>query len=184
MGSLEITFRPERAGLLMVNFSLAETEDRDGRIIPGTAARPMRVHNRNLEAVEVRNHPRRRLLHVCSFSAWMATMLLGSIPAWAAAGDPPVRVARLAHLTAHVSLEPAGTNQWTQAIPNAPLTTGDCLYVNYDGHAELQMGMLSVRAWELTDLCVENLTNHATQLAVAQGSLHVRTFALSAEKTV
>jgi hypothetical protein len=111
-------------------------------------------------------------------------VLLGSGLAWAAAGDPPPRVARLAHLTAHVALEPAGTSQWTQAVPNTPLTTGDRMYVNHEGHAELQMGELAVRAWKFTDLSVVDLADHVTQLAVAQGSLHVRTFALSVDKPV
>ncbi len=111
-------------------------------------------------------------------------LLLGSAPAWAAAGDPPVRVARLAHLTAHVSLEPAGTNQWTHAAPNRPLTTGDRLYVNHEGHAELQMGELAVRAWRFTDVSIVSLANGGTQLAVAQGSLHVRTFGLRADTPV
>ncbi len=119
------------------------------------------------------------------YFVWVAAvLLLGPAHAWAAAGDPPGRVARLAHLTAHVSLEPAGTDQWTQAVPNTPLTTGDRLYVNHDGHAELQMGMLAVRAWKFTDLSVVKLANNATQLGLAQGSLHVRTFALSADKAV
>jgi len=117
------------------------------------------------------------------YSVWIAA-LLGSAGAQAVTGDPPVRVARLAHLTAHVSLEPAGTNQWTQALPNTPLATGDRLYVNYEGHAELQMGELAVRAWRFTDLTLVNLANHATQLAVLQGSLHVRTFALRADRPV
>jgi hypothetical protein len=132
----------------------------------------------------VRNRPRACFFHVCLFSASMAMLLLGSGHAWAVTGDPPALVARLAHLTAHVSLEPAGTSQWTQAMPNTPLTTGDRLYVNREGHAELQMGELAVRAWEFTDLGFVDLADHVTQLAVAQGSLHVRTFALSANKTV
>jgi hypothetical protein len=144
----------------------------------------MRVHNGNLEAVDVKHRPRTPFFKIYLSSLWMAVSLLGPAGAWGAAGDPPVRVARLAHLTAHVALEPAGTNQWTQAVPNFPLTTGDRLYVNHDGHAELQMGMLAVRAWRFTDLSVVNLGNHATQLAVAQGSLHVRTFALSGDTPV
>ena len=83
----------------------------------------MRVHVGSLEAIEVRNRPRACFFHVCLFSVSVALLLLGSAHAWAAAGDPPARVARLAHLTAHVSLEPAGTSQWTQAVPNTPLTT-------------------------------------------------------------
>ncbi|MGB8477396.1 MAG: DUF6600 domain-containing protein [Acidobacteriaceae bacterium] len=142
------------------------------------------VQDGNLEALEVKNRPRACFFHVCSFSVWMAALLLGSAHAWAAVGDPSARVARLAHLTAQVSLEPAGTNQWTQAAPNTPLTTGDRLYVNHEGHAELQMGELAVRAWKFTDLSVVNLADHGTQLAVAQGSLHVRTFGLRADRPV
>jgi hypothetical protein len=144
----------------------------------------MRVHNGDLEAIGVKDHPRARIFLLYSCSVWMAALMVWPPSARAASDDPPIRVARLAQLTSRVSLEPAGTNQWTQAVPNTPLTTGDRLYVNHEGHAELQMGELAVRAWRFTDLSVVNLANHATQLAVAQGSLHVRTFALSADKTV
>ena len=147
--------------------------------ISGNEDRPMSVQAGELEAVEVRNRLRWGL-----FCVWMAALLLGASHAWAAAGDPPVRVARLAQVAAQVSLEPAGTNQWTQAVANTPLTTGDRLYVNHDGHAELQMGELAVRAWKLTDLELVNLADHATQLGVAQGSLHVRTFALGGDRQV
>lgn len=165
-------------------FSLAETEDRGGRVIRGVGARPMRVHDGNPEAIEVKNRSRTRFIRVCLAIVWMGALLLGSAHVWAAAGDPPVRVARLAQVSAQVSLQPAGTNQWTQAVPNTPLATGDRLYVNHEGHAELQMGELAVRAWKFTDLSFLNLGDHVTQLAVAQGSLHVRTFALGAGKTV
>ena len=164
-------------------FSLGETEDRDGRTIAGAEARPMKVHGGDPEAVEVRSGPRARFFHVCWLGVLMA-MLAGLADAQATAGDPPMRVARLAHLTVHVALEPAGTDQWTQAVPNTPLTTGDRFYVNHEDHAELQMGGLAVRVWKFTDLSVVNLANDATQLAVAQGSVHVRTFALRADRPV
>ena len=140
----------------------------------------MRVHDGELEASRSEEPSACAFLPCSLYFVWVAAvLLLGPAHAWAAAGDPPGRVARLAHLTAHVSLEPAGTDQWTQAVPNTPLTTGDRLYVNHDGHAELQMGMLAVRAWKFTDLSVVKLANDATQLGLAQGSLHVRTFALT-----
>ncbi len=164
-------------------FSLGETEDRDGRTIAGAEARPMKVHGGDPEAVEVRSGRRARFFHVCWLGVLMA-MLAGLADAQATAGDPPMRVARLAHLTVHVALEPAGTDQWTQAVPNTPLTTGDRFYVNHEDHAELQMGGLAVRVWKFTDLSVVNLANDATQLAVAQGSVHVRTFALRADRPV
>jgi hypothetical protein len=111
-------------------------------------------------------------------------LLVGAVQAGAAEGDPPVRVARLSQIGAQVSLEPAGTNQWTQALDNTPLTTGDRFYVDHEGRAELQMGELAVRAWRYTDLEITNLNDDATQLAIAQGSLHVRTFALHGQKPV
>jgi hypothetical protein len=151
----------------------------------------MRVQDGELEAVEVRNSLCPLSMGLSSvgrssFGVLMAAavLLLRSVQAWGAGGDPPARTARLAQIAAQVSLEPAGTNQWTQAVPNTPLTTGDRLYVNHEGHAELQMGQLAVRAWRYTDLTVANLANDTTQLAVAQGSLHVQTFALSLEKDV
>jgi hypothetical protein len=113
-----------------------------------------------------------------------ALLLLGAAQALAAANDPPDRVARLAWLAAKVSVEPAGTRQWTQAVPNTPLTTGDRIYIDANGRAELQTGPIAVRAWRYTDLTVANLTNTATQLALAQGSLHVRTFSLRPDDTV
>ena len=113
-----------------------------------------------------------------------AVWFLWGAHAFAVAGDPPARVARLAQIAAQVSLEPAGTNLWTAAMPNTPLTHGDRLYVNRQGHAELQMGQMAVRIWKYTDVTVANLSNDATQLAVAQGSLHVRTFVLRPKDNV
>lgn len=110
--------------------------------------------------------------------------LVGTMQAIAASGDPPIRVARLAQLAGQISLEPAETNQWTQAAINTPLTTGDRLYVDQSGHAELQMARMAVRAGRYTDLLVVNLANTITQLGLAQGTLHVRTFELDPSSNV
>ncbi|MGO8720345.1 MAG: DUF6600 domain-containing protein, partial [Acidobacteriaceae bacterium] len=114
----------------------------------------------------------------------LAFLLPGTAQAFPAEIDPPARVARLAQIAAQVSLEPAGTKQWTQAVGNTPLTTGDRVSIDPSGHAELQMGQLAVRAWKYTDLTLVNLTNMTTQLALAQGSLHVRTFSLDPQDNV
>ncbi|MES2220666.1 MAG: DUF6600 domain-containing protein, partial [Acidobacteriota bacterium] len=140
--------------------------------------------NENAEGIGVRSRSDARLFRACMASVWMIVTSAGSMPAWAAAGDPPVRVARLTQIAPQVSLEPAGTERWTQALANTPLTTGDRLYVNHEGHAELQLGVLAVRLWKFTDLYIVNLSNDLTQLGVAQGSVHVRTFALRADKPV
>jgi Family of unknown function (DUF6600) len=118
------------------------------------------------------------------FFSIAALLLLGVAQAFPAESDPPSRVARLTQIAGQVALEPAGTNQWTQAAGNTPLTTGDRIYVDLNGHAELQMGQIAVRVWRYTDLTLANLSNAATQLALTQGSLHVRTFSLSSDISV
>ena len=48
-------------------------------------------------------------------------------------GDPPGRVARLSYLTGHVSLQPSGEDQWTEASTNYVVTTGDRLFADPGG---------------------------------------------------
>ena len=63
---------------------------------------------------------------------------------WAGA-DPPSRVARLGYISGAVSFSPAGEDVWVEAAINRPLTTGDRLWVDADGRAELQVGGAVVR---------------------------------------
>ena len=60
-------------------------------------------------------------------------------------GDPPGRVARLGYVSGTVSFQPSGEDQWSQALANYPLTTGDRLYTDRDGRAELETGNIAVR---------------------------------------
>jgi hypothetical protein len=98
--------------------------------------------------------------------------------------NPPVRVARLAQIQGQVSIEPAGVNQWTAATDNYPMSSGDRLYAAEDARAELQLEQTAVRVWHLTDLTITNLTDTITQLGLAQGSLHVRSFGLTPGNTL
>jgi hypothetical protein len=58
--------------------------------------------------------------------------------------DPPGRVARLSLMDGEVSLAPAGTEEWADAVLNRPITSGDRVWVGTDGRAELQIGTASV----------------------------------------
>src|SRR5918993_1194614 len=58
--------------------------------------------------------------------------------------DQPERVARLSYANGEVSLQPADTNEWTAAVLNRPLTSGDTLWVGEDSRAELQIGSASI----------------------------------------
>src|SRR5690606_27092144 len=58
--------------------------------------------------------------------------------------DPPARVARLSLIEGEVSLAPAGSDEWAEAVLNRPLTSNDRLWVGADARAELQIGAASV----------------------------------------
>ena len=91
-------------------------------------------------------------------------------------GDPPGRVARLSYLNGTVSFEPSGENQWSQATLNDPLTTGDRVYTDNDGRAELETGNIAVRLSTNTDLTTTNLNDQLVQLGLSQGTLQVHAY--------
>ncbi len=90
--------------------------------------------------------------------------------------DPPGRVARLNYLSGAVTTEPAGTDTWSYAAVNRPLTTGDQLWNDAGARSELHIGSTAVRLGESTSLSVLNLDDTTTQLKVGLGtvSTHVR----------
>ncbi|WP_052738385.1 DUF6600 domain-containing protein [Robbsia andropogonis] len=94
----------------------------------------------------------------------------------ASAGDPPSRVARLNYFAGTVTLEPAGLTEWSYAVLNRPLTTGDQLWADANARAELHTGSTALRLDHQTALDIVNLNDTITQLKVTQGTLsaHVR----------
>ena len=90
--------------------------------------------------------------------------------------NPPGRVARLSVIEGKVSLQVAGSDQWSEAARNYPLTTGDRLYTDRGGRAELQVGPYAVRLSEATDLTVANLTDQLMQLGLGQGTIRVSVY--------
>ena len=88
--------------------------------------------------------------------------------------DPPTRVARLGYLEGSVSFEPAGENDWVQAVPNRPMTTGDKLWVDKDSRAELQLGSAVIRLNENTGFSFLNLDDHMAQIQLTSGTINVR----------
>ena len=88
--------------------------------------------------------------------------------------DPPSRVARLSDAEGAVSLQPAGMQDWTAAIPNRPLTTGDHLWSDQNSRAELDMGAAAVRLGSNTGFGFLNLDDRSVQMQLATGTLIVR----------
>ena len=93
----------------------------------------------------------------------------------AADADPPAVVGRLNYLSGAVSFAPAEANEdWAAAALNRPLTTGDRLWTDAGGRAELHVGSLAVRMDSLTSLDLLNLDDRGLQLRLAQGNVNLR----------
>jgi hypothetical protein len=98
--------------------------------------------------------------------------------------DPPARVARLSYLNGSVSFLRAGVDQWSQAATNFPVTTGDRIYTEKDGRAELQVGNYTVRLSHQTDMSVTNLSDEVLQLGLQQGTLGLTVYQVTSGETV
>ncbi len=115
------------------------------------------------------------------FAASLAAQEAG---APSSADDPPGRVARISYLTGTVSFQPSPDTTWSLATVNYPLTTGDRLYADRGARAELQVGSLTLRVGEGTDLTVTSLTDQFAQIGLAQGTLRVSVYALAPGDTI
>lgn len=93
------------------------------------------------------------------------------------AGDPPARVGRLAYLQGTVSFHDAEQDTWSPAAVNTPITTGDALWTEPNGHDEITVAGTRVRMDGGTQLDVLALDDSQTRLQLDQGRLDVRTFA-------
>lgn len=90
--------------------------------------------------------------------------------------DPPGRVARLSFTQGAVSMQPAGVEDWTDAVLNRPLTTGDKLWTDQDSRAELDFGSAVIRLGSTTGFSFLNLDDETAQMNVTAGTaiVHVR----------
>ena len=74
--------------------------------------------------------------------------------------DPPSRVARLSLTEGQVSIAPAGTQEWAEAVLNRPLTNGDRLWVDSGARAELQVGSATVHLDSNSGLSIVDLDDN------------------------
>src|SRR5437870_3021065 len=92
----------------------------------------------------------------------------------ASTADPPTRIGRLSFLRGAVSFRPAGEDDWADATLNYPLTTGDHLWTDDDGRAEVSLGSTAIRLARYTAVGFLELDDHTSQLRLPQGSVQVR----------
>ena len=95
------------------------------------------------------------------------------------ASNPPGRVAQISDAEGSVSLEPAGTDSWTSATLNRPLTLGDKLWTDQNSRAELDIGDAVIRVGSTTGFSFLNLDDQTAQMQVTAGTVivHVRSLA-------
>jgi hypothetical protein len=92
--------------------------------------------------------------------------------------DPPGRAGRLSLVQGDVSLQPAGAEDWAQALVNRPLTTGDRLWSDQDGRAEVQVGQATVRLGSNTGFSFLNVDDDTIQMRMTAGVVNLRVRAL------
>lgn len=90
-----------------------------------------------------------------------------------APSDPPSRAARLSFIDGAVSLQPSGIEEWNAAPLNQPLTSGDSLWSDSASHAEVDLGLATLRIGERTGVGLLDLQDAAIQLRLNAGNLEV-----------
>jgi len=116
---------------------------------------------------------------------WAALFLSSFLPLFFAANvfaqsggpdDPPGTIARIGYLDGGVSLQPSGTDDWSQAPVNYPMIPGDRIYTGPGSRADIQLGGAELRVWQLTDVTLVNQADNFQQIGLASGNLRLRVF--------
>src|SRR6266568_694411 len=103
--------------------------------------------------------------------------------AFADAGDPPARVARLNYMSGSVSFRPGTVEDWAEATLNYPMTTGDHLWSDENSSAEMHVGSTAIRLSAQTAVEFLNLDDRVAQISLHQGAVNVRLRNLEDDQT-
>src|SRR6185369_16202024 len=95
-----------------------------------------------------------------------------------AQGGPPGTVGRLAFADGSVSFHDRDDVDWTRAIVNTPLTSGDGIWTEPGARSELSVAGTRVRLDGATRLDLLALDDSQTRLQLGQGRLDVRAYTL------
>jgi hypothetical protein len=145
-----------------------------------------RSRNSGLAERQGSNYMNARLIRTLFWMSALlaATLLAMTFPKWVIAdgNDPPGRVARLNYLQGPVSFQPAGESDWVSARVNRPMTTGDRLWADTGGRAEMHLGSATVRLGARTGLSFLNLDDRSTQIQLSEGTLNIRVLRLDRDE--
>jgi hypothetical protein len=106
------------------------------------------------------------------------TAVAQTAPPTGPSGDPPARVGRLSYLQGTVSFHDAQQDAWSPAAVNTPITSGDSVWTEPNGHNEMSISGTRVRMDGDSQLDVQALDDSRTRLQLDQGRLDIKTFAL------
>ncbi|MFC4308595.1 DUF6600 domain-containing protein [Steroidobacter flavus] len=98
--------------------------------------------------------------------------------------DPPSRAARLGYVDGEVTVAPAGSEEWAEAALNRPLTSGDRLWVEDKGRAELQIGSAAVYLDGDTGFGFIELDDNVLQASLTEGAATIRVRRLAEGETI
>ena len=118
-------------------------------------------------------NPTRGALYLLTAIALLMTAL-SSVARTQDQDDPPGRVARLGYIEGSVSFQPAGEDEWVEAVPNRPMTTGDKIWADRDSRAEVQLGSATIDLAPNTGFSFLNLDDRTIQIQLSTGRLNVR----------
>jgi hypothetical protein len=90
--------------------------------------------------------------------------------------DPPARVGRLSYLEGAVSYHDAQQDSWSKAAVNTPVTSGDSLWTEPNGHDEVSIGASRVRMDGNTQLDMLALDDSQVKMQLDQGRLDIKAF--------
>ena len=88
--------------------------------------------------------------------------------------DAPSRVARLSYVEGKVVMAPAGTEEWTDALLNRPLTTSDRVWVDRGGKSELQVGSSTIYLDEESGFSFLDLDDDLLHMSLTDGAATIR----------
>ena len=107
---------------------------------------------------------------------------VGATIAWSslaqAQSEPPGRVGRLAFTNGTVSFHDNEQSEWTPAVVNTPLSTGDSLWTEPNARSEISLAGTRIRMAGATQLDMLAVDDTQTRLQVDQGRVDVKTTAM------
>ncbi|MBV8653993.1 MAG: hypothetical protein JO255_21215, partial [Alphaproteobacteria bacterium] len=107
----------------------------------------------------------------CAAALGLAGTFVLSLPALA---DPPGRVGRLSEMTGVVSFHSGDADQWSPAVPNEPVTSGDSFWTEPNARSEIRVGSTALHMDGSTELDIAVLDDHQLQATLPQGTINLR----------